>query len=347
VTGPESTSIVDVHTHLFPRDLAKEFDTGSGTGLPGLELRPDGGGEIVLGGSTFRKVSASCWDPIRRLEHMDESGIDVQVISPVPITLVGTAPASVASAWSRRQNELLAAIVADHQGRFRALGMVPLQDVNAAVIELEYAVSVLGLPGVEIGTQVGGVELDDASLRPFFAAAEQLEVALFVHPTEGGTTIRRTGSPYEFGLGMLTDTALAAGALVFGGVLAEFPALRIALAHGCGTFAWALPRLVRGTGIGGPAVDAQHIDEVVSSLWVDALVFEPVHLPLLVKRFGGEHVMLGSDFPFYDRRWGAPSDVIAEAASTGLISAADAAGMYGPNARRFLATPEPRSHSKE
>jgi aminocarboxymuconate-semialdehyde decarboxylase len=338
VTTPGPAVTVDVHTHLFPRELADSFDTSSATGLPALDLRPDGGGEIVLGGRTFRKVSASCWDPTRRIEHMDQLGIDVQVISPVPIALVSSAPAVLAAKWSRRHNELLAEVAAGHDGRFRALGMLPLQDVDAAVTELDYAVSALGLDGFEIGTQVDGIELDDMRLRPFFAAVQALGVALFVHPTEGGTTLRRNGSPYEFGLGMLTDTALAATALVFGGVLEEFPDVRIALAHGCGTFPWALPRLVRGAGIGGPAVDRERIDEVVRSLWVDALVFEPAHLPLLLQRFGANHVMLGSDFPFYDRRWGSPAQVISDAATGGLISSADAVGITGPNALRFLAT---------
>jgi aminocarboxymuconate-semialdehyde decarboxylase len=328
---------VDVHTHLFPRELASPFDTDASSGLPELRLRADGRGEIVLGGRTFRHVGVVSWDPARRIERMDKEGIDVQVLSPVPVTLIGGAPAPIAARWARRQNELLAEIACGHGGRFVALGMVAMQHVDDAIAELEYAVTQLRLPGVEIGTHCAGMELDDERLRPFFAAAQSLDAALFVHPTDGGGAIRRAGRPFEFGLGMLTDTAMAATALVFGGVLEQFPSLRIALAHGCGTFAWSLPRLVRGAGIGGPPADGARIDALVRSLWVDALVFEPAHLPLLVQRFGAEHVMLGSDFPFYDRAWGSPAAMIEQAANSGLITGSEAGGMYGSNALAFLA----------
>ena len=110
-------------------------------------------------------------------------------------------------------------------------------------------VSELGLAGVEIGAQIDGRELDDQCLVPLFDAAEELDCIVFVHPMGGGQgTLRRDGQPYDFGLGMLTDTALAAAALVFGGVLERHPKLRVVMAHGCGTFPWALPRLAQGRG---------------------------------------------------------------------------------------------------
>jgi aminocarboxymuconate-semialdehyde decarboxylase len=333
--GPDAAPTVDVHTHLFPRELATTFDADASSALPSLTVHADGSGEIMRGGELFRRVSATAWDAERRIERMDQDGVDLQVLSPVPVTLVGAAAPGVAAAWARRQNELLAGIVADRPDRFAALGMVPLQNPDAAVTELEYAVTELGLRGIEIGTEAGGRELDDPRMGAFFAAAESLQTPLFVHPTDGDA-IRRRGLPYEFGLGMLTDTALAAAALVFGGVLERFPGLRIALAHGCGTFAWAYPRLVRGAGIGAKPADGHRLAELVRSLWVDAIVFEATHLPLLVERFGAEHVMLGSDFPFYDRRWGSPVEVICGAARTGLISEASAAGMLGSNALGFL-----------
>ena len=342
VPSPAAAPTIDVHTHFFPRELAATFDADAGRSLPSLVVHADGSGAIMLGGKTFRRVSAACWDAERRIERMDRDGITMQVLSPVPVTLIGEAAVGVAAAWSRRQNELLAEIAASRPDRFAALGMVPLQDPDAAVTELEYALTELGLQGVEIGTETAGRELDDPALSGFFAAAAALSAPIFVHPTGGGAVIRRDGQPYDFGLGMLTDTALAAAALVFGGVLERFPGLRIALAHGCGTFAWAYPRLVRGAGIGTESANGDRLAELVRSLWVDAIVFEPAHLALVARRFGAEHIMLGSDFPFYDRRWGSPADVISDAARDGLISEVSAAGMYGSNALGFLRIPQPQ-----
>jgi aminocarboxymuconate-semialdehyde decarboxylase len=215
-----------------------------------------------------------------------------------------------------------------------------LQDTDAAIAELAFGVNELGMLGVEIGSEVSGRELDDPSLRPFFAAAQDLDVAIFIHPTDGAGAIRRGGIPYEFGLGMLTDTAMAAAALVFGGVLDEFPKLRIGLAHGCGSFAWSFPRLVRGASMnpanGTPGAIGAHTEELLRRLWVDTLVFDPQHIPLLIERFGADHLMLGSDFPFYPPTFGSSLTPIVEAVACNHCTPTQATNMLGPNANTFL-----------
>jgi aminocarboxymuconate-semialdehyde decarboxylase len=267
----------------------------------------------------------------------------VHVLSPVPITLVTWAEPGLAAQFARAQNDALAAVAASAPDRFRWFGSVPLQDVELAVAELERSTRELGMAGVEIGTEVGGLELDDPSLRPFFAAAAALGIPVFVHPTDSAHAIRRTGAPYEFGLGMLTDTAMAAGALVFGGVLAELPTLRVGLAHGCGSFPWAYPRLARGATLGNGSAEVSDHDAEVRRLWVDALVFDPLHLPLLFERFGADHVLLGSDFPFYPPAWGGPLDVLDQATAAGLCTPAQATAIRASNAVAFLAPTNPRS----
>jgi aminocarboxymuconate-semialdehyde decarboxylase len=327
---------VDVHTHFFPAqlpDLAAR--TGDGR-WPSLTVDADGRGRIMRGADTFRPVAPVCWDVDARLEAMDEAGVDVQVLSPVPVTLTYWAEPALAVEFCRRQNDLLAGAAAEAPERFLGMGSVPLPDVDAAVSELERVVGELGLAGVEIGAEVAGHELDDARLRPFFAAAESLEVAVFIHPTDGAGAIRRRGVPYEFGLGMLTDTAMAATALVFGGVLEAFPRLRVGLAHGCGTFAWALPRVARGASLAPGASSRESVDELVRRLWVDSLVFDPTHLPILFDRFGPDHVMLGSDFPFYPPAFGAATAVLIEGVERGLCTEEEAHDVMGTNGLQFL-----------
>ena len=167
---------------------------------------------------------------------------------------------------------------------------------------------------------------------------------MFVHPLDGGSgAIRRSGPPYDFGLGMLTDTAMAATALVFGGVLEAHPRLRIALAHGCGTFPWAAPRLARSASApaGAPPYDA--FLALAGSLWCDALVFEPEHLPVLLERFGPDHVVLGSDFPFYPPSWGSPLEMLDAAVERGLCTKEDATAIVGENGWHFLGRTTPTS----
>lgn len=330
---------VDVHSHFFPAGLP---DVAASTGdprWPSLSIGPTGtagSARIMRGAEVFRPVAATCWRPEERLAAMDAAGIAVHVLSPVPVTLVSWAEPARAASFLRAQNELLAETAAVAPTRLLAFGAVPLQDTDLALAELHRAVDDLGLAGIELGTTVGCRELDDPTLRPFFAEAAARSVPLLVHPTDGGGAIRRRGIPYEFAIGMLTDTAMAATALVFGGVLDACPDLRIALAHGCGSFPWVYPRVARGATLGPEPRVLGSTDELVRRLWVDSLVFDPSHLPLLFERFGADHVMLGSDFPFYPPSFGGATDIVTAAQARGTCGEEEAQGILGDNARRFL-----------
>ncbi len=340
----QAMTVVDVHTHVFPPGLPDYAASTRDARWPSLQVSDDdASARIMRGGQVFRPVDRRCFDLEARLADMTATGVDLQVLSPVPVTLCSWADPSLASAFARAQNEGIAQMVANCTApdRFRWIGGVTLQDGALAVGDLEHGLE-LGMVGVEIGTEVGGMELDDPALFPFWEAAQHLDVAVFVHPTAGEGAIRRSGQPFEFALGMLTDTATAATALVFGGVLDSFPDLRVGLAHGCGTFPWALPRLVRGStlgakpGAGGASEAVQRVNALVRRLWADTLVFDPAHVPLLMERFGADHLMLGSDVPFYPADWGSPVAMLSDAAAAGLCTDTECRGMLGDNALNFF-----------
>ncbi len=336
---PRTQATVDVHTHFFPAGLTDLAALTGDSRWPSLHIAADSQARIMRGNEVFRLVAQTCWDPAARLEAMNAADVDVQVLSPVPVTLTTWAEPKLATDFARAQNDLFAAAASIAPDRFLWLGTVPLQDCDAAITEMERALS-LGAKGVEIGTEANGRELDDTALRPFFAAAAELGVALFIHPTDSLGAIRRKGQPHEFGLGMLTDTAMAASALVFGGVLEECPGLRVGLAHGCGSFAWAFPRLARGATLGTPPDSFERqmsgFAELLGLLWADTLVFDPDHLALLISRFGADHLFLGSDFPFYPPAWGAPTEVLDSAVEMGCCTAQEGSAMKGANGFRFL-----------
>ena len=330
-----------MHTHFFPDGLDNLAESTGDSRWPSLLVNPDGSARIMRGNELFRPVAASCWNLERRAEAMDALGIDHHVLSPVPVNLTTWADPKLAAKFIRAHNEGFASAVANGpSGRFSWIGSVPLQHSALATAELEFCVANYDMTGVEIGSEVGGVELDHPSLEPFWSAVEDLDVAVFIHPTDGAGAIRRSGVPYEFAIGMLTDTAMAVTALVFGGVMDRHPRLRVGLAHGCGTFPWAYPRIARGAtlspGAATPTDVLAHCDGLVRRLWADTLVFDPAHMPLLIERFGADHLMLGSDYPFYPPAFGDALDIIDASVDCGHCSAEAGRAMYGDNARRFL-----------
>jgi aminocarboxymuconate-semialdehyde decarboxylase len=316
--------LIDAHGHLLPEGLP-DLGTETGDGRwPRLVVEGDTG-RIMRGTALFRRVRRSCWDVGQRLGEMDERGIGVQVISPVPVTLVDWAEPRLAARWLAAQNDRIAEAVAGSGGRLAGLGGLPLQEPELALAELRRVTVDLGLAGVEIGTLNGGAELDDPRLRPVLWAAAEQGVPLFVHPVDGAGATRCGDPAAAFGLGMLTDTALAARALVFGDLLAELPDLRVHLAHGGGTFPYAYPRLRTWAAMRDEGPPPDVLEERVRRLHVDTLVFDPALLRLCVERYGAERVMFGSDDPFIP--WDA---VIAPLDAAGpAVRSGNAAAFYG------------------
>jgi aminocarboxymuconate-semialdehyde decarboxylase len=327
--------VVDLHSHYMPVGLPAFAETTGDARWPRLVPGTNGRGEIVRGADTFRVVREPCWDVESRIEEMDRLGIDVQVISPVPVTLTYWASGPEATEFARVQNDAIAEAQRESGGRLVGFGSVALQDTDLAIAEMERVVRELELRGLEIGTAAGPDELDHERLRPFFRAAAQLGVPLLVHPTDGACVPRCADPVGAFSVGMLTDTAVAGRALVCGGVLEEVPDLRICLCHGGGTFPWIYPRLRFGSvfSSGDESVGIA-LDACVRRLYVDSLVFDPAHYPLLLERFGADHVVIGTDYPFFalDESVSGPD---VQLRNTGLEEH-DRIRVRGRNAMEFL-----------
>lgn len=328
---------VDVHAHFLGPDLPPPTNPAA----PRLVVDDADGGRILRGDTLFRRVTASLWDVPRRLAEMDLAGVSHQVISPVPVTMehaVGD------TAYARAQNEAVAAACAASGGRLLGLACLPLHDARAAVAELDRSRGA-GLLGVEIGTRVGRRDLDDPSLAPVWDALAASGTAVFVHPVdEGRGVLRRAGPPYDLGLGMLTDTAIAASALVFGGVLQRHTGLRVALAHGCGTFPWAYPRLRVAAAREAIPGDPERWDELSRRLYADTLVFDDEHLHLLVHRFGPERLLLGSDAPFFPDQMARSVGSVEQGHRSGALPLDVDLDRLARNAAEFLGSPSGLKH---
>ncbi|GAA0608174.1 amidohydrolase family protein [Sporichthya brevicatena] len=286
---------IDFHTHVAPAGLP---DLATEHGDPRWPVfRVDGStGRLWQNGVEVRTVPEEAWSVSRRLEHMDAVGTDHHVLSPLPPLVVDWADPTLATEFCARVNEGIAAMVAEAPSRLSGLGMVPLQDGARAVAMLE-AAHAAGLRGVQIGTRGGDAELDAPALRDFFRRAAELEMVVFVHPLILGASVpwtdRIRGLPLAFGLGMTTDTAIAAAALVLGGVTAELPNLRVCLAHGGGTFVWSTPRTEHAWAMTSDVP----LSELVRNIWVDSVVYARDNLDYLIARVGRDRVVWGTDYP--------------------------------------------------
>jgi aminocarboxymuconate-semialdehyde decarboxylase len=256
---------------------------------------------VMISGKVFRTVSHQCWNGKQRIIDMDGIGIEQQVLSPMPELLSYWMPTEDASTLLRYLNVEIARMVDLYPARFYGLGAVPLQSMGKAICELEFIVKVLGLAGIEIGTNVNGKPIGDPSFDEFFAAAHELGAAIFVHPLRPCGMDRLVGpAMLEQVLGFPCETGLAAASLLTNGTLLKYPGLRIALSHGGGSFSSLAARLNHAWKI-FPALQEKMTEAPLSTarkFYVDSLVYNPEILSHQLKFFGIEKTILGTDYPF-------------------------------------------------
>ena len=306
---------IDLHTHILPRkwpDLDARFGYG---GFVRLEHHRPCCARMMIGERFFREIGDNVWDPARRIEECDATGVSMQVLSTVPVMFSYWAKPADTLDLARRLNDHIAEVVRAHPTRFAGLGTIPLQDPELAARELDRCVRELGLRGVEIGTHVDeniylsrpAMNLDDRSLDRVWSAAEEVAAALFVHPWDmvGKERMPKYWLPWL--VGMPAETSLAICSMMFGGVFDRFPKLRVALAHGGGAFPFTIGRVERAFHVRPDLVAVENSTNPRAYLacgkgparfYVDSLVHDTDALDLLVKLFGAQRVALGSDYPF-------------------------------------------------
>ncbi len=256
---------------------------------------------MMIDGVLFREIESNCWDAKRRVSDCDTAGVDMQVLSTVPVMFSYGAKAADAHDLSQLLNDHFAEVVRAMPDRFAALGTVPMQDAALAVRELERCVGQLNFPGVQIGTNINGRDLDDPAFAEFFAAAEAMGAAIFVHPWEmvGSAEMPRFWMPWL--VGMPAEGARAICALAFGGVLDRHPKLRLCFAHGGGAFPYTLGRIEHGFAA-RPDLCATHSKtpprDHLKRLYFDSIVHDPEALRYLVRTVGADRIAMGSDYPF-------------------------------------------------
>jgi aminocarboxymuconate-semialdehyde decarboxylase len=325
-----STPVIDIHAHIIVPEILREA-------APAEEWRPrvlwENGHQLVeYGGKRIGSARREFVQIEHILAEMQKSGVDAVLLCPWVSLVRYEASPKESQAACQVQNDALARTVEKHPNKIAALGMVPLQDPELAVRELERLVK-CGLKGVEIGTHVNGTYPGDVRFRPFWEACQSLDVLVFIHPVEGGgrTELRDyymwnvTGNPLE--------TTIAAAHLILSGTMEAYPRLKILLAHGGGGLPSLRGRLDRGFEQ-RPEINKvipRPPSEYLEQFYFDSITHNPAVLHGLVEFAGAEHVLLGSDYPF-DMGNENPSELVRAAG----LGREDEDKILGGNAARLL-----------
>jgi aminocarboxymuconate-semialdehyde decarboxylase len=303
------TGLIDVHGHIVLEGTMGAAGPACGPEIGAYEdgtswfrvgdWRLDG---VPYRGSLFMETDV-------RLEAMDEAGIRVQALSPNPLSYLHWIPAGDAASYCRRHNEELAEVVRSHPDRFVGFASLPMQDVDAAIEELQRSVTELGLLGGYTGTDFG-MHLDDARLDPFYEACVELDVPYFLHPaTSGLDGPLRDDRMHRFSLDLVIEYSyeelVTTAMLVFGGVVRRHPDLDICISHGGGSTPMHLGKL-RKLAERRPSTpewlrEPGAFDETVGMLWFDCHVSGDAEFEFAISQLGTEHLVFGTNFGGWDK----------------------------------------------
>ena len=237
-----------------------------------------------------------------RLVDMDRMGVDIQAVCPAPYHFFYFTEPSYGAELAREVNEGIAQLAADTPDRFVGLGTVPLQDSQLAIKELNYCVKKLGMRGIEICTNVNGKNLTDPSLKldKFFARCEELGVLIFMHPLGYTQADRLTNHYFNNVIGNPLDSTVAVSHLIFDGVMQRYPKLKVVVAHGGGFIAhyWARMDHAWRARADCRTIIKKPPSSYLEKFYFDSITFDPEMLKRLIEKFGADHVVLGTDYPY-------------------------------------------------
>jgi aminocarboxymuconate-semialdehyde decarboxylase len=294
---------IDLHAHAIVPQALSEMAAAHPDYGPAL-VEEDGRSYLRYPGrERLGPLPHAIFDPGLRLADMDGQRVDVQVIAIPPPNFHYHIPMAVGSDFARIQNDALITLSDSQPDRFHVFGTLPLQDIRASLTEIDRIAGYKRMRGVQIGSNVDGVDLDDARFESIWTDLEVRDLPVWIHPDQRSIAgADRMGSYYlQNMVGLPLESTIAATKLIFGGVLERHPGLRFGFVHGGGFTPYQVGRLDHGwkvrsepKRITATTPPGQHF----RTMFFDSLTHDALSLELLGRRVGWDHVVLGSDYPF-------------------------------------------------
>lgn len=331
-SGRRRPFVIDFHAHVVDPEVAA-FSRGHVVNTANPDFTGVSPGVVAKWKKWRQTVDFRMVDPKARLKDMDAMGVDMQVLTPSLVhQYTYWADPETSLAMEQRANNRIAEMVAVAPDRFVGLGGIPLQHPDLAIGELRRCMGELNLRGVEVSSHAESMELGDPKLRPFWAEAQKLGAAIYLHPA--GIVLPRYGKFQLWNsVGQPLEEALAMCSLFYEGVLDAFPKLRICIAHGGGYlpfYAGRVDRNFHAKGFTRVNMSKSPSEYMCRNFWYDSCVYNADMLEFLAKKVGASRIVLGSDYPV-----GEPDPIGFVRRARGL-SAADKEAILGRNAAKLL-----------
>ncbi len=290
----------DIHAHIVPEAFVNELANEIPSAAPKIENRSDGWYFSYPNGRVSGPFPAGMFDVGARLADMDRDGVTVHALSVPPPQFQYKLETAAAAAHAQLFNDSLVDIARAHPDRFVVLGTLPMQDPDAAIAEVGRLASVPEVVGLEVATNVTGTNLGDDRFAELWTAIADAGLAVVLHPSDVAGHERMHDYYLHNFVGNPTDSTLAAGSLIFSGVLERNAALRIALLHGGGFLPYQIGRFDHGWKV--RPEPKSRIDrepsQYLDRFWFDTLTHDRDSLAFLLQRVGADRLALGSDYPF-------------------------------------------------
>jgi aminocarboxymuconate-semialdehyde decarboxylase len=291
---------IDTHTHIIPKhlpDFSKKFGYGEFITLNHHEPHK---AWMMQGSKKFREIEDNCWDAEVRIQQMQNHQADRQVICTIPVMFSYWANANDGLEISQFLNDDIATTVANHPSKFIGLATVPMQQPSLAVKELERCMK-NGFKGVQIGSNINNLNLNEEQFDEFFAACESLNAAILVHPWQMMGQEQMTKYWLPWLVGMPAEISRAICSMIFGGVFEKYKNLKVCFAHGGGSFLPTISRIEHGWDCRPDLVaidNAHNPKNYLGKFWVDSHVCDHKMLQYIIDMVGADKVIQGSDYPF-------------------------------------------------
>lgn len=292
---------IDMHTHLMPAKMPKWSEKFGYGGFIHLDHHREGFARMMQDTKFFREINENCWDPDIRVKEYEMYNTQVQVICTIPVLFSYWAKPQDGADVARFLNDHIAEIQHRDPKHYVSLATLPMQDTDLAIQELERCKNELGLPGIQIGSNINDLNLNEERFFPIFEACERLGMAIMVHPWNmmGKPSMEKYWLPWL--VGMPAETSRAACSLIFGGVFERLPNLRVCLSHAGGSFMGTIGRIEHGFNCRPDLVAVDNNvnpREYLQKFWVDCITHDIDALKYILKIQGSKKVCLGTDYPF-------------------------------------------------